>query len=180
MQVDVTITYLEMTSISQLRPRKINDNDFKISEVKIPLPEYNRFFYTAVGGDYYWVDRLKWNHKQWLDWLQRPEVHTWAAYYQGTPAGYFELEEQPDNNVEVAYFGLIPQFSGRGLGGHLLTVTIEKAWALGAQRVWVHTCSLDSPAALQNYEARGFRVYREDSYTAELPETPPGPWPNAR
>jgi len=61
--------------------------------------------------------------------------------------------------VEIAYFGLVPQFIGRGLGGPLLTRTLEEAWKLGPNRVWVHTCTLDHVAALANYKARGMVVY---------------------
>ena len=89
-----------------------------------------------------------------------------------TPAGYFELEKQRDTRntqeagvststdaVELVYFGVLPPFIGRGVGGALLTEAIRRAWALGPQRVWVHTCTLDHPAALPNYQKRGFRIY---------------------
>ena len=91
-----------------------------------------------------------------------PELQTWIGYVRETPAGYFELDEQRENGnkqVELAYFGLLPSFVGRGVGGALLTEAIRRAWALGPQRVWVHTCTLDHPAALPNYQKRGFRIY---------------------
>jgi GNAT superfamily N-acetyltransferase len=106
-------------------------------------------------------------------------VETWVAYLAGTPAGYFELEAQAEGNVEITYFGLLPQFIGRGLGGPLLTATVERAWAMGARRVWVHTCSLDHPSALPGYQARGFRVFEVEHAEQDLPDTPPGPWPGA-
>jgi hypothetical protein len=65
------------------------------------------------------------------------------------------------------------------LGGALLTATVERAWALGARRVWVHTCSLDHPNALPGYQARGFRVFKIVHTEEELPERSPGPWPGA-
>jgi len=102
-----------------------------------------------------------------------------VAYVSGTPAGYFELEMQAGGNVEIVYFGLLPQFIGRGLGGALLTATVERAWALGAHRVWVHTCSLDHPNALPGYQARGFRVFNIAHTEEELPERSPGLWPGA-
>jgi GNAT superfamily N-acetyltransferase len=61
----------------------------------------------------------------------------------------------------LSYFGLLPPFLGQGIGGALLTAAIERAWAMDARRVWVHTCTLDHPAALRNYQARGFRLYDE-------------------
>jgi GNAT superfamily N-acetyltransferase len=93
--------------------------------------------------------------------------------------GYFELEQQTQGNVEVAYFGLLPQFVGKGLGGQLLTAAVSRAWELGARRVWVHTCDLDHPRALENYQARGFRVFKVEARLEELPDTPLELWPGA-
>jgi GNAT superfamily N-acetyltransferase len=180
MRVDVTTYYLEMTHPNDLRPKGVHYPGLDIRQVHVPLPEFNRFLYTAVGGDWYWTERLPWTYQQWCDWLERPEVQTWVAYVSGAPAGYFELEAQADGQVEIAYFGLLPQFIGIGLGGHLLTVTIERAWAMGAARVWVHTCTLDHPDALANYRARGLRVFREETHTQDVPESSPGPWPGAQ
>lgn len=180
MRVDVTTYYLEMTDASDLCQKRHRDDSLEIRRARVPSPELNRFLYTAVGGDWYWIDRLDWTYQQWLDWLDRAELETWVAYVSGTPAGYFELEAQPAETVELAYFGLLPQFIGQGLGAHLLTVAIERAWNMGASRVWVHTCTLDHPSALANYCARGFRMYHEETHTQDLPACSPGPWPGAR
>ena len=88
---------------------------------------------------------------------------TFVGYYDGTPVGYYELMPEGDN-VELAYFGLLPEFVGKGLGGALLTSAINEAWALEPKRVWVHTCSLDHPSALANYRARGFKLFKEDAH----------------
>ena len=77
----------------------------------------------------------------------------------GESAGYFELQRHDDGSVEIVYFGLVPKFIGRGLGGMLLTQAATDAFAMGANRVWLHTCTLDSPNALPSYQARGFRPY---------------------
>jgi GNAT superfamily N-acetyltransferase len=180
MQVDITTTYLEMWARSALRPLYCERGDLEIVQITTPQPEFNRFLYTAVGGDWYWLDRLVWTYQQWLDWLDRPEVETWVAYVAGAPAGYFELEAQTDGAVELVYFGLLPQFIGQRLGGHLLTVAVERAWEMEARRVWLHTCTLDHPRALANYCARGFRVARQETHSEEIPDTPIGPWPGAR
>jgi GNAT superfamily N-acetyltransferase len=89
---------------------------------------------------------------------------------RGAPAGFFELKAHADGGVEIAYFGLLPEFIGRGLGKHLLTEAVERAWGLGARRVWLHTCSLDDKAALPNYLARGFRPFHEETYTVPAPD----------
>jgi GNAT superfamily N-acetyltransferase len=119
----------------------------------------NRFFYYEVGAKWRWVDRLDWTDPQWLAYVGRPELQTWVAYLEGTPVGYFELESQPTGDVQLMYFGLLPRFIGQGCGGPLLTAAVEQAWKMGAKRVWVHTCTLDHPSALANYQSRGFEIF---------------------
>lgn len=179
MQVEVTTYYLEMKNPAALRPSQRPSCKPEILQAAVPTPELNRFLYTAVGGAWYWVDRLGWSYRDWLDWLQRPQVQTWVAYLGGNPAGYFELEAQANGDVEIAYFGLLPQFIGQGLGGYLLTRAIQLAWAWNAARIRVNTCSLDHPKALANYRARGLQIYQVKTGLRELPQIPPGPWPGA-
>ncbi len=171
--------YLEMTSPDQLRPARPPAEPFTVRRAQLAFPALNRFFYAEVGRAYSWTERLRWTDEQWLAWLERPTVQTWIGYVRETPAGYFELEKQPDtrntqyairdtredgdsppgDSVELVYFGLLPPFVGRGVGGAMLTEAIRRAWALDAQRVWLHTCTEDHPAALPNYQKRGFRIY---------------------
>lgn len=180
MIVEITTFYLEMLDPAWLAPRPLARDDVEIRRCEVPLPELNRFLYTTVGGDWYWIDRLAWDRKRWLEWVDRPELQTWLVSVRGTPAGYYELEAQPGGDVEIVYFGLAPAFAGHGIGGGLLTHAVETAWRSGASRLWVHTCTLDHPVALANYKARGFRVYREEIGPVELPDESPGPWPGAR
>lgn len=164
----VTTTYLEMTSREQLRPGKAPRIPCELVRVPVPDPELNRFLYTEVGADFQWVDRLPWDRTRWLAYLDRPDLETWVVYVSGAPAGYFELERQGEGDVEIAYFGLLRDFIGMGLGGYLLTAAIERAWDMGATRVWVHTCDLDHPSALANYMARGLEIYRVESKAQHL------------
>lgn len=168
MEQEVTTYYLEMTSLSQFRPKRTHVEGFEVIRCQLPLPEYNRFFYVHVGEAWQWQDRLEWSRERWLAYLDRDELQTWVGYLHGTPVGYFELEME-EQNVQLAYFGLLPQFVGQGLGGLLLSKAIESAWQMGAKRVWVHTCSLDHPYALANYQARGFQIYNEVTEQHELP-----------
>jgi GNAT superfamily N-acetyltransferase len=179
MRVEVTTWYLQMLSPDELRRVGPPTPEAWIERADIPSPELSRFLYTAVGGPWYWTNRLGWDYARWLEYLDRPAVETLVLYVSGTPAGYVELEVQADDNVEVAYFGLLPRFIGQRLGGYLLSAGVDRAWAQGARRVWVHTCSLDSPKALANYQARGFRIYDQATDWVELPPAPPGPWPGA-
>lgn len=181
MRTVVRTTHLEMRSPAALSPATRIPPDILLLRSSIPSPEFGRFLYTAVGGDWYWRERLSWTFQKWLAWLSRPEVETWVAYASGTPAGYFELEAQPEQDVEITYFGLLPRFVGQGLGGYLLSQAIARAWQLhpSVRRVWVHTCTLDHAGALPNYLARGFQVFKEEEHTVVLPDQPAGPWPGA-
>ena len=181
MKAVVRTTHLEMLAPAALRPARRVPPDLLLLRATVPSPEFGRFLYSAVGGDWYWRERLEWSWQRWMDWLSRPEVETWVAYERGTPAGYFELVAHPDQSVQLTYFGLLPSFAGRGIGGYLLTQAVDRAWQLrtGVRRVWVHTCTLDHRAALPNYLARGFTIFKEEEHSVELPETPPGPWPGA-
>ncbi|HET6373160.1 MAG TPA: GNAT family N-acetyltransferase [Candidatus Polarisedimenticolia bacterium] len=179
MTVKVTTYHLEMTRRDQLKPARLASGSLDLTRAMIPSPELNRYLYTAVGAGWYWVDRLSWTYDTWMAYLDRPELETWVARVSGTPAGYFELEAQPGGSVEIAYFGLLPRFVGQGLGGPLLTAAIERGWEMGAARVWVHTCTLDHPAALANYRARGMQLFDEVVSQQDLPDAPPGPWPGA-
>lgn len=177
--VEVTTWHLEMTGAGELVPAPKPGLDVALVRARRPSPELSRFLYTAVGGDWYWIDRLPWTYERWLAWVSRGGVETWVAYVDGTPAGYFELDATVDRSVELAYFGLLPAFTGLGLGGWLLTEALGRAWALAPLRVWVHTCSLDGPNALANYRARGMRVCAVETAVQVLPDRPPGPWPGA-
>jgi ribosomal protein S18 acetylase RimI-like enzyme len=159
--VTVTTWSLEQTSPADLVPSAGDPGpEVRIVRAQAPSPEFSRFLYASVGADCSWTDRLSWTYGQWEAYLNRPVVETWVAYDRGTPAGYIELEGQPKGQVEIAYFGLLPAFRGRRIGGRLLSFGIGRAWEMtGTERVWVHTCSLDGPHALANYEKRGFRIF---------------------
>lgn len=187
-QIDVTTWYLEQRERSEQRSAREPDVSVEIARAEVPCPELSRFLYTAVGGDWYWTDRLPWSYEQWQNWLERPGVETWIAYVRDTPAGYVELDPQPEGQVEITCFGLLPRFGGKGLGGHLLATGAARAWDLAerwpdrkpTERVWVHTCSNDGPYALKNYQARGFRVCDVQVEPETIKHSPPGPWPGAR
>jgi GNAT superfamily N-acetyltransferase len=159
--MSVTTWYLQMTDPAQLRPSARDLPDTEVVLVDPPDPALSRRMYTEVGGSWQWLDRLPWDDERWRTAIGRPEVETWLVTERGATAGYAELERSGDE-LEIAYLGLLPGFEGRGLGGLLLTAVTRRAWELDPCRVWVHTCSLDSPAALPTYQRRGFAIYETD------------------
>ena len=157
-----TTYYLEMTSAEQLRA-KPQRSELQIIECEEPQGALNRFLYQLIGSNWGWSDLNAWSDAQWQAVVENPAHRTWVAYYRGAIAGYYELNRDERSNVEIRYFGLAPQFLDRGFGGPLLSHAIQSAWQWpGTERVWVHTCTLDHPAALANYKARGMQVYNEE------------------
>lgn len=156
-------TYLELTSESQLRPAACPSLGTQVARVGQCPPSFWRFLYTAVGRDYHWVDRLEWSDHEIQTYLATPGLELWLLTIDNAPAGYFELKPDDEGGIEIAYFGLLPAFTGRGLGKYLLTEAVRRGFACGATRVWLHTCTLDHPSALPNYLARGFAVCREEA-----------------
>jgi GNAT superfamily N-acetyltransferase len=169
--VQVVRTYLEMSSPNELRPAREPEDAPRLERLEGCPGSFFRYLYAEVGRAYHWTDRLSWSDAQVRSHLANPDVSLWLLSSRGSPAGYFELRRHGDDSVEVAYFGLLPEFVGLGWGGHLLTLAVRMAWAIGSKRVWLHTCTLDHPAALPNYMKRGFHPVREEAYTANLPDS---------
>ena len=151
--VETRVWFLEL---GDLRPSKAHA---RAERAEVPFGPLNRLFYTEVGRDFAWTDKEGWPPERWQAWAQR--VETWLVHDRGTPAGYAELLVAPEGGVQIATFGLLAPFRGRGLGGALLTRAAQRGLELGGA-VTVNTCDLDGPHALANYEARGFRVVREE------------------
>lgn len=165
---DVRRVYLELREPGDLRPARASETVARIVRLTPCPPAVYRELYREVGERWHWRDRLAWSDERLAEHLRREAVSVFVAHVGEEMAGYFELERHDDDSVEVAYFGLRPAFFGRGLGGELLTRAVQEAWRLRAARVWLHTCSLDSPRALPNYLARGFQPFREEWYTTDL------------
>ena len=166
--VTVTRTYLELKRLADLKPARIEDHYLRLARVPVPSVPLAQRLYRAVGERYHWVDRWQWSEAEWRNWVTQPGYGIWILTWDGELAGFFELRSDDEGDgIEVALFGLVPAFHGRGYGKHLLTNAVEIAFAVGAGRVWLHTCTLDDPKALPNYLARGFVPFRTETYEAE-------------
>ena len=158
----MTIHYLQMIDPAQLRPSLRMVESFEVKRAQVPYGALNQFFYQTVGAAWQWTDRLPWTEERWQAYAERSGLETWIGYVKGTPAGYFEVARQDAGEVEIAMFGLLPPFIGRGVGGVLLTAALRRAWEEGTRRVWLHTESSDHPHALANYQARGMQIYKTE------------------
>jgi RimJ/RimL family protein N-acetyltransferase len=126
-----------------------------------PLDEYRRLF-RDVGGPWGWTGRLLLDDVELRAVLSDPATEVWRLHTGAEVAGFIELDGRVEGEVEIAYFGLRPDFIGRGLGGYLLRWAVHHVWSRDRiQRFWLHTCDYDHPQALRVYERAGFRVYDE-------------------
>jgi GNAT superfamily N-acetyltransferase len=173
---EVTTWHLEMTSPSALSHARKPAWEHRIERVARPSAAFARYLYSAVGGSWHWTDRLGWSKARWDAYLLRDDIELHTLQLGGAPAGFAELERQPEGNVQLIYFGLMPEAVGKGFGGWLLSHAVERAWQRpDTRRVWVHTCTLDAPVARANYEARGFSLFRTETKSVALAPAP-GPW----
>ncbi|MFW5761862.1 MAG: GNAT family N-acetyltransferase [Cyclobacteriaceae bacterium] len=156
--IKVTRTYLQLINKPAL-DFDFPDKSVKILPVKNPTVDFYLYLYNAVGADINWVDRNLLPKDDLEKMICSPQVIIFVMYYQGHPAGYTELCRENGDSIELAYFGLLPKYRGKGLGKYLLNFTIEKAFQYYPRRLWLHTCNLDHPHALQNYIRRGFQVF---------------------
>jgi RimJ/RimL family protein N-acetyltransferase len=173
--VDETLTYLEMASPDQLvpgRPPPAPIDMERHDRASLPLL---RSTYARIGARHGWATRPAWSDAQWAEWLSHPGVQPWIARIAGEVAGMVELELQPGGDVKIMVFGLVPEFVGKGFGGHLLTLGTRLAWEAEhadetpTRRVWLLTSSRDHPHAKPNYERRGFRPFRTEQRRHEIP-----------
>ncbi|HEX3866684.1 MAG TPA: GNAT family N-acetyltransferase [Gemmatimonadaceae bacterium] len=168
--VDAVRTYLELAAPSQLKRAPFTDLTARVVRRDEMVPGAFLEIYRAVGWKWGWRDRLFWPAERLAAHLASADISVWECVVGDDMAGFFELQRHDDGSVEIAYFGIVDAFMGRGIGKALLSRAAEEAWALGATRVWLHTCTFDSPRALPNYVARGFRVVRTETYKHRVPD----------
>jgi GNAT superfamily N-acetyltransferase len=166
--VEVVRTYLELRAPSQLRPFYATNPTVRFVRRDSIGADHYRRLYRGVGDRWYWHDRHAWSDETLATHLSSPGISIWECLVGDETAGFFELAKHDDGAVEIAYFGLVEAFMGRGLGKAMLTQAAEQAWSLGATRVWLHTCTLDSSRALPNYRARGFEETRKENHVVVI------------
>ena len=163
MNTEVKRYYLEINSFSELKETKLTTKDCQILNVNPPDFQINKFFYKNVGKNHHWVDRLIWAESEWIKYVNDSKVDTYILKNLEDIFGYFELIHHKSNNeVEIAYLGLLEKYINKKLGSYLLSSAIKKSFLKNPNRVWVHTCSLDHKNALNNYLSRGMKVFKEE------------------
>jgi GNAT superfamily N-acetyltransferase len=173
--LDTLVTYLEMTTAPASAPRLAPCPAVEVRWARRPTVSFYRYLYSAVGEPWTWTVRRLLSDAELATILEDPRVEVNVLWVGGVPAGYAELDRRALPDIELAYFGLMPEFIGRGLGAYLLDWAIHHAWRAQLRRLWVHTCDLDHPRALDLYQRLCFRIYDRRTEKAILPHGVPEP-----
>ena len=161
---EVKRNYLEINSLKDLKEVKEISENYSVELLCPTNFQLNKFFYKNVGKKYKWVDRLIWTETQWIDYVSNKKVKTYIFKNKNDLAGFFELISHVEKKeIEIAYFGLLEEFQNKKLGSFLLTKAIKISFTDNVKRVWLHTCSLDHKNALNNYIARGMKIFKTET-----------------
>ena len=166
MSKKINRNYLEIHSIKDLNEPTNGFDEYSLEFLKKPNFQLNKFFYKNIGKKHHWIDRLAWTENQWIDYTSDKKVKTFVLKKGKDFVGYFELIFHYNlSEVEIAYLGLLEDYQNQKLGSLLLSSAIKKSFLDNPKRVWVHTCSLDHKNALNNYIARGMKIFKKESLT---------------
>jgi len=164
-----TTTYLEMFS----RPSDLDVTpptpDLEIRFVESPTVELYRHLYNTAGQDWLWYMRRQMSDEELGAIIFNKLDEIYLLYADSELAGYVEIDRRYPPDIEIAYLGIFPKFINKGLGKYLLNWSIDRAWSYNPKRVWIHTCTLDSPVALEMYKKSGFKVYKAEEETISFP-----------
>jgi ribosomal protein S18 acetylase RimI-like enzyme len=161
---EVQRNYLEINSIEDLNKVTDPQEEYSLNLLEPQNFQLNKFFYKNIGKKHKWIDRLVWTENQWIDYVSSEKVKTYVLKYKDDLAGFFELIFHSEKNeIEIAYLGILEEFQNKKLGSYLLSQAIQKSFKTDINRVWVHTCSLDHKNALNNYIARGMKIFKTET-----------------
>ena len=155
--------YLEIHSVQDLVESSSPSDEFKLELIDPPNFQLNKFFYKNIGKKHKWIDRLIWTEEQWIKYVSNKNVKTFVLKNKKDLVGFFELIFHSEKQeVEIAYFGILEEYQNKKLGSFLLSNAIKKSFQQNIERVWLHTCSLDHKNALNNYLARGMKIFKSE------------------
>lgn len=167
-RVPMTVTFLEMTSRPSATPPPQPKGKVAMLRSEKPPAHFYRYLYDTIGDAYLWVDRKRLTPEKLEEVIQDPRNILYVLYTEGTPAGMAELDLRKDGQINISYFGLMPEAIGRGLGYFFLYHTCVNAWSFPIKRLTVNTCTLDHPRALPLYQRLGFTAYSREDRFVEL------------
>ncbi len=155
--------YLEINSLNDLNEGNKPSESYSLNLIDPINFQLNKFFYKNIGKKHKWIDRLIWNEQKWIDYVSSEKVKTYVLKNKDDLVGFFELIFHLEKKeVEIAYFGILEEYQNKKLGSFLLSEAIKTSFEKNINRVWLHTCSLDHKNALNNYIARGMRIFKSE------------------
>ena len=163
MTEEVKRNYLEINSLKDLNEEKKPTENYSLNLIDPINFQLNKFFYKSIGKNHKWVDRLSWTEEKWISYVSSKNVQTFVLKKKDDLVGFFELILHSEKNeIEIAYFGILEEYQNKKLGSYLLSEAIKKSFIQNINRVWLHTCSLDHKNALNNYIARGMKIFKSE------------------
>ena len=168
-KLNMVVTYLQMLAPPPRESYSKRGENIAILRAHPPTVSFYRYLYNSVGEKWMWYERRQMEDEILSTVIEHEKVEVYVLYVDGNPAGFAELDLRKNPEVELAYFGLIPDFIGRGLGSYLLRWAVDKAWSHDPSRVWLHTCNHDHPRALAVYQKYGFQPFRQESHIIDDP-----------
>ena len=161
--IEIVRYYLDIKCPNDLKKVLKPKENCLIKKISPPDFQLNRFFYKQIGKNHRWIDRLSWNDNHWIEYLNNNNVNTYVIKEGDDLAGYYEsIYDKRLNEYEIAYFGILTEHRDKNYGGYLLSEAINESFHKGANRIWVHTCTLDHKNAKKNYLSRGMKIFKED------------------
>ena len=161
---EVKRNYLEITSLKELKEGNKPTEDYSLNLIDPVDFQLNKFFYKNIGKKHKWIDRLSWSEEKWINYVSSKNVNTYVLKHKDDLVGFFELiSHQENKEIEIAYFGILEEYQNNKLGSYLLSEAIKQSLhKKNIERVWLHTCSLDHKNALNNYLARGMKIFKTE------------------
>lgn len=157
-----TVTFLEMLAPPRRPPPPAPARPLALLRANKPTVSFYRYLYNTVGEPWLWHERRALDDLGLAAIIQDARVDIFVLYADGVPAGYAELDRRQEPDIELSFFGLMPEFIGQGLGRYLLGCAIAAAWTRNPKRFWLHTCNYDHPRAIAFYQRAGFVPYRQE------------------
>ncbi|MBO0343885.1 GNAT family N-acetyltransferase [Roseibium sp. CAU 1637] len=158
-KVAYVVTYLEMLEPPKVAAKPRGDITMERWD-EVDIAAY-RSLYREIGAEWLWFSRLQLSSEKLHTILDAPVTEIYSPVRDGRRLGILEINTAVDGEIEISFFGLVPDAIGDGLGRWLMMTGLEMAWSRpGIERVWLHTCTGDSPQAVHFYQACGFKPYK--------------------
>ncbi len=168
--VETTVTFLEMTNEPKVASLIQPSHRVAILRAENPTLHFYRYLYDTVGGPYKWISRKILSDDELIAIIHHERVDIYVLHVNGVPAGFAEIDSRNRPEIDISFFGLVPEFIGKGFGAFFLQNILRMIWAKEPERVTVETCTLDHPKALTLYQRMGFEPYAQEIRTLNIPD----------